>query len=445
MQILLVGVNHRTAPIDLRERLDFSTRGVDRALRAIADLGASREAVVLSTCNRAEIYVACDDAAGARHELAGFMSAFHQVPAAELQPHLYDALDGDAVRHLFRVAAGLESLVVGEPQILGQVKEAFAIASTHNAVGPMLTRLFHSSFAVGKRVRSETALAEGAVSVSYAAASLARKIFGSLEGRRVLVVGVGEMGKLTALNLRTQGISRVVVTSRTASHAEQVAANIPGATAAPWNTLPAELTRADVVVTATGSPTPILSRAQVAAALEPHRGRPLFIIDIALPRDVEPSAGNLEQVFLYNIDDLQTIVRENLSRRSSEVTRAGAIVDEEVDRFTTWVRARGAVPTVVALRQHFDAIRKSELQRLEPKLANLPAEARARVEEVTRLIVEKLLIGPTEQLKALPDTETMTLYAEAVSRLFELDPGEPGAQGSLARHRGSRIKNERGG
>ncbi|HEY7789636.1 MAG TPA: glutamyl-tRNA reductase [Vicinamibacterales bacterium] len=440
MQILLLGVNHRTAPIDLRERLDFSTRGLDRALGEIATLGAGREAVVLSTCNRAEIYVACDDAAESRRELAAFMSAFHQVPASELVPHLYDEVDGLAVRHLFRVAAGLESLVVGEPQILGQVKEAFAAASAQNAVGPLLTRLFHSSFAVGKRVRSETALAEGAVSVSYAAASLARKIFGSLEGRRVLVVGAGEMGKLTALHLRTQGIGQVAVTSRTMAHAEQVVDTIPGAVAVPWDTLAPELARADVVVTATGSPTPILTRAQIAAATGPHRGRPLFIIDIALPRDVDPSAGTLEQVFLYNIDDLQTIVRENLSRRSSEVTQADAIVDEEVDRFVAWVRARGAVPTVVALRQHFDAIRRSELQRLEPKLASLAPEARARVEEVTRLIVEKLLIGPTEQLKALPDTETMTLYAEAVSRLFELDPGEPGVQGSLARHRATKLK-----
>ncbi|HVC19980.1 MAG TPA: glutamyl-tRNA reductase [Vicinamibacterales bacterium] len=426
MQILLVGVSYRTAPIEMRERIDFSTR-LKPALQALAARPASREAVVLSTCNRAELYVACESPERAKADLVAFMSAFHGVPAAELSPHLYDQLDADAVRHLFRVASGLDSLVVGEPQILGQVKEAFATAAEEQVAGPLLTRLFHSSFAVGKRVRSETGLAEGAVSVSYAAVSLARKIFGDLKGRRVLVIGAGEMGKLTALHLKSQGIREIVITSRTAAHASALVDQIDGAVGVPWEALPAALTEADIVVTATGSATPILDRAQVAGAMGPHRNRPLFIIDIALPRDVDPTTGSLEQVFLYNIDDLQAIVQENLSRRSGEVTSAETIVDEEVGRFAAWLRARSAVPTVVALRQRFEAIRRSELQRLEPKLAGLPPDARARVDEITRLLVEKLLIGPTEQLKALPDSETMTLYADAVSHLFDLDHDGAGA------------------
>ncbi|MDE3154142.1 MAG: glutamyl-tRNA reductase [Acidobacteriota bacterium] len=437
MQILLVGVSHRTAPIDIRERLDFSSRGLDQALHELMARRIGREAVVLSTCNRAEIYVACDSAERTKRELGAFISDFHEVPPAALTPHLYDKVDAEAVQHLFRVAAGLDSLVVGEPQILGQVKDAFSVAGDQGAAGPLLTRLFHSSFVVGKRVRAETALAEGAVSVSYAAVSLAKKIFGRLQGRRVLVVGAGEMGKLTAVHLKAQGIEEIVITSRTLAHAEALAAEIPESQPVPWERLSDELARADIVVSATGAPRPILDRARIAEATGAGRRRPLFIIDIALPRDVDPAAGDIAQVFLYNIDDLQAIVQENLSRRSSEVTSANTIVDEEVEKFAAWVRARSAVPTVVALRQRFEAIRQSELQRLEPKLAGLSPDARARVDEITRLLVEKLLIRPTEQLKALPDSDTMTLYADAVTRLFDLNDEE-------AVHAGRRYRARRG-
>ena len=275
--------------------------------------------------------------------------------------------DEDATRHLFRVAAGLDSLVVGEPQILGQVKDAFQVAATRQCVGPVLTRLFHTSFGVGKRVRSETALGEGAISVGYAAVALARKIFGRLDGRGVLVVGAGEISTITAQHLRAQGVGEIVITSRTAAHADALAAEVNGR-AIPWSDLRAALEAADIVITATGSPRPILTRADIEAVTDRRRGEPLFIIDIAVPRDVEASVGEIEQVFLYNVDDLQAIVQENLSRRSSEIDRAESIVSEEVDRFAAWRRSRGAVPTVVALRQRFEQIRRAELQRLEHKL-----------------------------------------------------------------------------
>jgi glutamyl-tRNA reductase len=333
-------------------------------------------------------------------------------------------VDEDATRHLFRVAAGLDSLVVGEPQILGQVKDAFQVAATRQCVGPVLTRLFHSSFGVGKRVRSETALGEGAISVGYAAVALARKIFGRLDGRGVLVVGAGEISTLTAQHLRSQGVGDIVITSRTAAHAEALAVEVDGREI-PWSELRSALGNADIVITATGSPRPILGRADVETVIGRRRGEPLFIIDIAVPRDVDASVGEIEQVFLYNVDDLQAIVQENLSRRSEEITRAEAIVSEEVDRFSTWRRSRGAVPTVVALRQRFEQIRRAELQRLEHKLGGLSPEARASVDEVTRLIVEKLLLAPTAQLKALPDEETQTAYTEAVNRLFELRNDAP--------------------
>ena len=333
--------------------------------------------------------------------------------------------------HLFRVAAGLDSLVVGEPQILGQVKEALAAAGEAQTAGPLLNRLFHSSFAVGKRVRSETGLGSGAVSVSFAAVSLARKIFGDLKGRSVLVVGAGEMGKLTALHMKSQGVDRVTIISRTMATAARTAEAIGGASAAAWDDMDGVLGASDIVITVTGAASPILTKARIETVMRPRRNRPLFIIDIALPRDVEPAAGEIEQVFLYNIDDLQATVRENMARRESEVSGAQAIVGEEVERFALWMRSRGAIPTVVALRQRFEQVRRSELERLEPKLAALSPEARGRVEEITRLIVEKLLLTPTEQLKGLGDAETVAAYSEALTRLFALDEEERAPRGRV--------------
>ena len=425
MHILVVGLSHRTAPVDLRERVDFQGR-VEAALRALAARGSTHEAVVLSTCNRAEVYAASDDVVQSRGDLAAFMSDFHGVDRSVLAPHLYDLADLDSARHLFRVAAGLDSLVVGEPQILGQVKEAHALATGAHTVGPVLNRLFHLSFATGKRVRTETGLAAGAVSVSFAAVALARKIFGDLKGRSVLVIGAGEMGKLTAVHMKSQGVQQVTIVSRTMAHAARTAELIGGASAAPWEEMDAALGASDIVITATGAGTTILTKGRIEAVMRTRRNRPLFIIDIAMPRDVEASAVEIEQVFLYNIDDLQATVRENLARRASEVLRAEAIVTEEVGKFVSWLRSRGAIPTVVALRQKFENIRRAELVRLDFKLSALPPdarpEARACVDEITRLIIEKLLLTPTEQLKGLGDHDTLAVYSEALTRLFGLAP-----------------------
>jgi glutamyl-tRNA reductase len=439
LHLLLVGLSHRTSPVEVRERLDFQVRGLEGALRALAGRTAVREGVVLSTCNRAELYVATDDLDAARRDLRAFIADYHGVAFEPLQPHLYEQTDLDAARHLFRVAAGLDSLVVGEPQILGQVKEAYASASEARVVGPLLTRLFHCSFAAGKRVRTETGLGAGAVSVGFAAVALARKIFGDLAGRSVLVIGAGEMGKITAQHMKAQGVHRVTIISRTVAHAARTADAIGGAAAVPWDDLDAALGASDIVIAATGAVAPVLTKAHVEAVMRPRRSRPLFIIDIALPRDVEAAAGEIEHVFLYNIDDLQATVRENLSRRAGEVDRAESIVADEVLRFGGWLRSRGAIPTVVALRQRFEAIRRAELDRLDFKLAALPPEARSRVDEVTRLIVEKLLLTPTEQLKALTDAERVETYAEALSRLFALSPGDEGAERSSS-SRGARVE-----
>ena len=420
MHLFLLGVSHRTAPVELRERLDFSSRDLGAAVEALTARSSSAECVVLSTCNRSEIYVATDERARTREELLAFLGDYHRLSHDTFLPHLFTHDDTAAAHHLFRVAAGLDSLVVGEPQILGQIKDAFQTASERHCTGPLLTKTCHWAFAVGKRVRTETALGEGAVSVSFAAVALARKIFGRLQGRRVLGVGAGEISKLPAQHLRSHGAAEIVITSRTAAHADILATEV-GGRAVPWaDRLPA-LAQADIVVTATGSQRPIITREDVEAVTGRRRPDPLFIIDIAVPRDVEPSVGDIEQVFLYNVDDLQGVVQENLLRRGAEMARAEAIVAEELARFTAWQRSRRAVPTIVALRQRFEAIRRAELRRLEPRLASVPPDVRARMEEVTRLIVEKLLLEPTEQLKALPDEETQAMYTEAVSRLFRLE------------------------
>src|SRR5262245_43166221 len=315
------------------------------------------ESVVLSTCNRSEIYVASTDPARALDELLAFLSDYHHVPAHAFQPHLFALENSAAVAHLFRVAAGLDSLVVGEPQILGQVKDAFQSAASKRCVGPVLSNAFRWSFGVGKRVRTETALGEGAVSVSFAAVALARKIFGRLQGRRVLVVGAGEISSLTAQHLRAQGVGEIVITSRTHAHAEALATEV-GGLAVPWEGMINALGSADIVITATGSQRPIITRAQLQGVQGLRaRSNPLFIIDLAVPRDVDAAVGEIEQVFLYNIDDLQSIVEENISRRAAEVEHAESIVNEEVTKFMAWQRSRSAVPTVVALRQRFESIR----------------------------------------------------------------------------------------
>lgn len=269
-------------------------------------------------------------------------------------------------------------------------------------------------------MRTETELGSGAVSVSFAAVSLARKIFGDLKGRLVLVVGAGDMGKLTARHMKSQGVNQVTIISRSMAHAARTAEAIGGASAAPWDEMDTALSASDIVITATGAAAPILTKAHVEAVMRTRRHRPLFIIDIAMPRDVEPAAGEIEQVFLYNIDDLQATVRENLARRASEVARAETIVGEEVDKFAGWLRSRGAIPTVVALRQRFEAIRRSEVDRLL-KASSLPPEARAKVDEITRLIVEKLLLTPTEHLKAAGDADTVGAYNEILTKLFGLN------------------------
>ena len=272
MHLLLVGISHRTAPVDLRERLDFQTRGLDTALHALGSRHAAREAVIVSTCNRAELYAACEDLDAGREAIAAFIADYHGVERSALEPHIYGVTDLEAARHLFRVASGLDSLVVGEPQILGQVKDAHTAAHAARTSGTILNRLFHSSFGVGKRVRTETGLGSGAVSISFAAVALSKKIFGELKGLNVVVLGAGEMGKLTALHMKSQGVHQVTIVSRTMAHAARTAEAIGGASAAPWEELDTLLGAADIVITATGATSAILTKAHIEV-MRPQIGR----------------------------------------------------------------------------------------------------------------------------------------------------------------------------
>lgn len=418
MHLVLVGLSHHTAPLELRERLGVTRTMLPATLDALAGAGCD-DAVVLSTCNRTEVYAAAYDPSDMTQRVVVHLGAAHGVALSALEPSLYSRVDADAARHLFRVAAGLDSLVVGEPEILGQVKDAYRVANETRGTGALINRLFHGAFGIGKRVRAETGLSEGAVSLSYAAVTLARKIFGDLSKLRVVVLGAGEMARLSARHFSAH-VASTVIASRTDERAEALARETATA-AVPWHVRASAIAKADIVVSATGAEGLVIAADDLRAARAGRQSRPLFVVDLAVPRDVDPSVAQLDDVFLYNVDDLRGVVEENLTRRHQAVASAERLVQEEVAEWLAWLRSRAAVPTVVALRQRFEGIRQAELSRLSPRLAPLGPEAQARVDEITRLIVEKLLLTPTEQLKSIDDRETMAACSAALRRLFDLD------------------------
>lgn len=422
MHLVLVGLSHHTAPLVLRERLGVPRTMLPAELDALANIGCD-DAVVLSTCNRTEIYAATFDPQTMADTLVQHLANRHGVPRDALEASLYTRVDADAARHLFRVAAGLDSLVVGEPEILGQVKDAYRVANETRGTGALINRLFHGALGVGKRVRTETGLAEGAVSLSYAALTLARKIFGALDRLHVVVFGAGEMARLSALHFSNH-VASLTVSARTAERTAALAGEV-GGSGLDWARRRDALAGADILVTATGAVETVVEQADLAARLDGRSSQPLFVVDLAVPRDVEPSIARLDDVFLYNIDDLRGIIDENVSRRQLAIASAEHLVQEEVSGWMGWLRSRAAVPTVVALRQRFERIRQAELERLAPRMAGLGPEAVARVNEVTRLVVEKLLLTPTEQLKTIDDRETMAACSAALRRLFDLDLAPP--------------------
>jgi glutamyl-tRNA reductase len=440
VNIVLVGLNHKTAPVKVRECLAPTAQAVPEMLVQALALPGLREALLVSTCNRVEVLAAADGAAGTvgAAEAAGTLTAWlaqgRTLAPQEIAESLYAHVDEDAVRHLFRVASSLDSLVVGEPQILGQIKEAFRTAVEAGATGAVLNRLMHKTFQVAKRVRSETAIGGAAVSVSYAAVELARKIFDDLAGLKALLIGAGEMAELAAEHLLAQGVGEVMVANRTLARAVELAGRLarggkPGG-AFGLDELARVLPAVDIVISSTGATEPVITHALARSALKARRGRPLFFIDIAVPRDVEPSVGELDGCFLYDIDDLGQVVESNRQGRAKEAHAAEAIVAEEVVKFSAWLKSLAVVPTIAELTAKAEAIRTAEVARTLKDLGNTPqteAEAEA-LERLTRALVKKLLHDPILFLReqAHRSPESQQSHTALVRRMFKLGE-EPGS------------------
>ncbi len=421
---VVVGLSHRTAPVEVRERLAVAP---DRLRDELLELSSSErldEALLISTCNRVELYgTSTDPVAAARSAKEAFAGRLSKLAADDV---LYQERGVDAVRHVFRVASSLDSLVVGEPQILGQVKEAFDAAKGAGTVGTLLGRCFTQAFATAKRVRHETGIAEGTVSVSSIACELAKKIFGNLEGRRTLLLGAGEMGESAARSLRQTG-TQLHVVNRSDERAQRLA-EVCGGRAVSYERLSLELAQADVVIASTASEKFILTPELMKGVVRTRRHRPLFIIDIAVPRDVDPRIGSMDNVFVYDVDDLQQVAEENLSVRAREAARAEQIVEEEVEAFLSWRRSLELAPTIVALRERFGQIASEELRRVLPRLHGTSPSDRAILEAMGRSLVNKLLHEPTTQLKAGAGEPDGALLIDAVRRLFDLSAEQSAAE-----------------
>jgi glutamyl-tRNA reductase len=395
MTLVLIGVNHKTAPIEVRERIAISREDLPETIHALAAVPGVTECMIVSTCNRVEILSAVESPA---IELASFLHRHFGLDPALLAPHLYEHRDQEAVRHLFRVAASLDSMVVGEPQILGQVKEAFAVARASGTVGGQLEHLLQSTFAAAKRVRTETEIGSNSVSIASVAVELARKIFGSLQGRTVFLVGAGKMSELAARHLVQQGAGAILVTNRTLERARRMAEAFAGQVI-PFEELYDAASQADIVISSTGAPHPIFRREHGQAFLHRRRNRPMFFIDIAVPRDVDPQMGKLEGIFVYDIDDLQQVAVAHLSERSREAAAAEAMIAGEVERFHQRQLTVNVAPAIVALQRQAEEIRQAELKRAQAHLGPLSAEQIAAVEALTRGLVNKFLHPPMQALK----------------------------------------------
>ncbi|MEG9435358.1 glutamyl-tRNA reductase [Edaphobacter sp. HDX4] len=397
--LVLVGINHTTAPIEVRERLAIPAGGLADATRTLVHQPGIREGLILSTCNRVELLTLQEAATTSKDNLLGFLHEYFAVPASSITPHLYEYREREAVRHLFRVASSLDSMVVGEPQILGQVKESYTVAREVGAVNGSLDILLQRAFTVAKKVRSETQIGSSSVSIASVAVDLARKIFGSLEGKTVLLVGAGKMSELAARHLIQQGATRILVSNRTQERAERVAAQFRGQVIA-FQDLYTETSRADIVITSTGAPQKIFEKPHGQHFLQSRRNRPMFFIDIAVPRDVDPRMNEVEGCFVYDIDDLQQVAAANLADRSREAAAAESIISEEVNKYQQRVQSRDAAPAIIALQQSAEAVREAELLRSAKRLSSLTPEQREAVEALTRSLTAKLLHPQMEALRA---------------------------------------------
>ena len=421
MPVVVLGLNHRTAPIEVRDAIAVSPHGLRAVLELMIQLPAVDECALISTCNRSEAYVVSNDPAEACRWVTEVLSDLGGMSPDQLQGHLYTHTDLDAVRHLFAVAAGLDSMIVGEPQIAGQVKDAGTAALEARTSRVVLNRLFRGAVEASKRARTETEIGAGAVSVSFAAVELAKKIFGDLGDRSAFVMGAGEMSELTAKHLVESGVRSITVASRTVERAQDLALRVSGEAMA-WEDAMANLDRADIVISSTSAPTHVLHCGEVAEAMQRRRNRQMFLIDIAVPRDIEPEVGELYNVLLYNIDDLQSVVGVNLKKRQEEAEKSRAIIEEEVSDFSTWLNSLEVVPAIVAIRQRFRDLLDAELDRA--RLPGFTDEQRDRVADLLRRYMNKLLHEPMVRLKAEADSGNGLADVDTLMRLFDLEIGD---------------------
>ncbi|MFA5028160.1 MAG: glutamyl-tRNA reductase [Candidatus Methylomirabilota bacterium] len=422
MELFVVGLNHETARIAVRERLHIS----DKELPSLLDLLGERpeivERMVLATCNRVEVYgVSEGDARSAMEAVVETLATFRGIPAADFAGALYRHATTEAVRHAFRVPCSLDSLVLGEPQILGQVKAAYAEARARAAVGTVLSSLMEQAFHVAKRVRTETGIGGAPVSIASVGVDLARQIFGDLSGRSVMIVGAGEMAELALTHLREDGVTSVLVANRSHDRAVALAAEFHGR-AVTFESFRQEMVAADIVVSCTSAPHVILKKEDLQRIVQERRHRPIFLIDLAAdPRDIDPACNELDNVYLYNLDDLEQVVQANRAERQREAGQAEAIVARDVELFLAWLRGLEAVPTIVSLRERVEAIRAQELERALGKLSDLTPEQRAAIAGMTRTMVNKILHQPMTELKRQAAQQNGHLYASVLRRLFGLE------------------------
>ena len=413
------GMNHVTAPVEVREQLAIEPDKIRQILGDLLSRGSLGEIMILSTCNRVEVYGVAPDPSEARLLAWRELAAQRGLGLGDVETMLYTRTDDDAVRHVFRVAASLDSMLLGEPQILGQVKDAFALAQTSSAAGPLLHALMSHAFSVAKKVRTETEVGRHAVSVSFAAVELGRKIFGGLEGKSVLLVGAGEMAELAARHLVDEGALPIYVANRTAPRAQDLARRL-GGTAVDFDEIVPVMAAADIVIASTAAPEPIIRATDLKHALSARRQRPLFVIDIGVPRNVEPVVNELADVFCYDIDDLQSVVEANVRERQREAQRAEAIVAREVERFGARLRDAEVVPTIVSLRDKLEAIRRSEVDKALARLSHADDETRRVVEALSQSIVNKILHAPMVKLRDSSRAGHGPRWIESITELFAL-------------------------
>jgi len=417
MNLIVIGVNHQSAPVEVRERFAVHEERLPEALKTLASQPGIEEAMIVSTCNRVELVARV---ASAEADIHGVMQKLYGFDPRIYREYLYEYRERDAVRHVFRVASSLDSMVIGEPQILGQVKEAYATARAVGTVNSQLDALCSRAFAVAKRIRSETAIATSAVSIASVAVDLAKKIFGHLDGKSVYLVGAGKMCELAARHLLAHGANRIFVGNRTPERAAALAQKFNGEALA-FDQLYDTVDRADIVITSTGAPHTIFRKEHGEKFLSRRRNRPMFFIDIAVPRDVDPEMNKLDGIFLYDIDDLQQVVASHISDRRLEANRAEAIVQVEVDKFEARLQTLEVVPTIVSLQEHLETVRQAEIDRVRGRLGTLTPEQELAVEALSRGIINKILHTPIATLKsAARETSDSTTVIDLVRKLFNL-------------------------